>query len=184
MKFSKLIRVLHRDLGYLFFGASIIYAISGIALNHIRDFNPNFEIERFNVTLNETVSPEEVNEQWVKTLLLDLEQDKEYKKHYFPAPNVLKVFLYHGNMEVNLDTGKGLLETIRKRPVLYQVNFLHYNPGRWWKWFSDIFCVAWIIISITGLLLIKKGRYSLNGLGGIYTVIGIVVPLVLFLLYI
>ena len=87
-------------------------------------------------------------------------------------------------MEVNLDTGKGLLETIRKRPVLYQVNFLHYNPGRWWKWFSDIFCVAWIIISITGLLLIKKGRYSLNGLGGIYTVIGIVVPLVLFLLYI
>lgn len=183
MKLSKLIRVLHRDLGYLFFGASIIYAISGIALNHIREFNTSFNIKRYDIQLEEIVAQEDVDKAWVEDLLLSLELKNEYKKHYFPTPQKLKVFLYHGNLELDINTGKGLLETIRKRPLLYEMNFLHYNPGRWWKWFSDLFCVAWIIISVTGLFLIKKGKYSIKKLGGLYTAVGIIVPLILLLMY-
>ena len=35
-------RVVHRDFGYLFLGMTIIYALSGIAINHIKDWNPNY----------------------------------------------------------------------------------------------------------------------------------------------
>lgn len=184
MTFYKLIRVLHRDLGYLFFGASIIYAISGIALNHLRDFNPSYDIDHYTINLDEPVDRDLIDPSWIESLLLELDlEDNEYKNHYYPNPNQLKVFLHHGALELNLDTGTGLLETIYKRPLLYQVNFLHYNPGNWWKWFSDIFCVAWIIISVTGLFIIKRGKNSVKRLGGLYTAIGIIIPLILLLFY-
>lgn len=185
MKLRKLNYILHRDLGYLFFGMSLIYALSGIALNHIREWNPNYVIKNYTVTLTDSVSRDQIDKEWVVSMLNDLDLKKEYKKHYFPSDQVLKVFLYHGNVEVNLATGTGSLETIRKRPVFNQVNFLHYNPGVAWKWFSDIFCVAWIIISISGLFMIKSGKNSITGWkGATFTILGIVIPLILFLLYV
>jgi hypothetical protein len=184
MKLRKLNYVLHRDLGYLFFGMCIIYAISGIALNHIRDFNPNYVIRKFDVTLNEKISKEEITKDWVISLLSDLDMNKEYKKHYFPSNTTLKVFLNHGNVEINLETGKGAMETIRKRPILNQFNYLHYNPGVAWKWFSDIFCVAFVIIAVSGLFIIRSGKNSIKGWKGAgYTVIGMLIPLILFLMY-
>lgn len=183
MKLSKLIRVLHRDLGYLFFGMSILYAVSGIALNHIRDFNPNYNIHRYHVDVPTPIDSSSIDKAWIEALLVDLEVDETYKQSYFPAPNTLKVFLKNGNLELNTGTGKGLLEMVKKRPVLYQVNFLHYNPGRWWKWFSDAFCIAWIIISVTGLFIIKNGKHSIKKRGAVWTLAGVIIPIVLLLIY-
>ena len=45
MNISKFNRITHRDIGYLIAGLTIIYAISGIALNHKHDWNPNYIIE-------------------------------------------------------------------------------------------------------------------------------------------
>ncbi len=45
MNLSKLNRITHRDIGYLIAGLTIIYAVSGIALNHKHDWNPNYIIE-------------------------------------------------------------------------------------------------------------------------------------------
>jgi len=185
MKIRKLNNLLHRDLGYLFFGMSLIYAISGIAMNHLRDFNPNYVIKNYTITLDKKVSRDQIDKAWVVSLLEDLDMSREYKKHYFPADSTLKVFLDHGNLELNLASGSGKMETIRKRPVLYQFNFLHYNPGVLWKWYSDIFCVAFVIIAISGLFMIRSGKNSIKGWkGAAFTAIGITIPLILFLLYI
>jgi hypothetical protein len=183
MTLQKLIRVLHRDLGYLFFGMSILYAVSGIALNHLRDFNPNYNIHRYTIETGGAISMEDVSEEWIASLLEDIEIENDFKKYYFPTDTRLKVFLKNGNMELDLITGKGLLETVKKRPVLYQVNFLHYNPGKWWKWFSDIFCIAWIIISITGLFIIKAGKHSIKKRGALWTIAGVIIPIILLLMY-
>ncbi len=183
MTLRKLIRVLHRDLGYFFFGLSIIYAVSGIALNHIRDFNPNYSINHYNLQVPSPVNTAEVDEVWIKDLLTEYEIKREYKNFYYPSDSSLKVFLKNGNLTINTNDGKGLLETIDKRPILNQMNFLHYNPGVWWKWFSDIFCVAWIIISITGLFIIKSGKHSIKRRGALWTIAGIVVPLLFLILY-
>jgi hypothetical protein len=47
-------RIIHRDFGYIFFGVTLIYALSGIALNHLSDWNPNYSVEltEFETTLD------------------------------------------------------------------------------------------------------------------------------------
>ena len=183
MTLRKLIRVLHRDLGYFFFGLSIIYAVSGIALNHLRDFNPNYSIKYYNLEVPAPVNADDINEAWVKTLLTDYDIKRDYKQFYFPADSLVKIFLKNGNLTINMNDGAGLLETIDKRPILNQMNFLHYNPGVWWKWFSDIFCIAWIIISVTGLFIIKSGKHSIKRRGALWTIAGIVVPILFLIFY-
>lgn len=162
---------------------SILYAISGIALNHMRDFNPNFNIHRYQISVPTPLDANSMDKQWIESLLDELDVDETYKQSYFPNPTTLKVFLKGGNFQLDVVTGKGLLETVKKRPVLYQVNFLHYNPGRWWKWFSDVFCVAWIIISVTGLFIIKSGKHSIKKRGALWTLAGIILPVILLLIY-
>ncbi len=38
-----LLRSLHRDAGYLAVGLTLVYALSGLAVNHIKDWDPNFQ---------------------------------------------------------------------------------------------------------------------------------------------
>ena len=44
MKVRKLLRILHRDFGYFIVGMTLVYALSGIYLNHRHDFNPDYKI--------------------------------------------------------------------------------------------------------------------------------------------
>ena len=44
MKWRRLFRVLHRDIGYLLFGLVLAYSISGVAVNHVDDWNPNYSV--------------------------------------------------------------------------------------------------------------------------------------------
>src|SRR4051812_20853828 len=41
-KLRPLLRAVHRDLGYLAVGLTIVYALSGLAVNHIAQWDPNF----------------------------------------------------------------------------------------------------------------------------------------------
>jgi uncharacterized protein len=54
----------------------------------------------------------------------------------------LTIFIDGGYIQINTVSGKGMVERISKRPLFYQINFLHYNPGKWWKYFSDIYCAV------------------------------------------
>ena len=45
----RLARILHRDLGYLSFGLCLVYAVSGICLNHLKDWNSNHSVHRATV---------------------------------------------------------------------------------------------------------------------------------------
>ena len=37
------IRAVHRDLGYLAVGLTLVYALSGLAVNHVSDWDPSFQ---------------------------------------------------------------------------------------------------------------------------------------------
>jgi uncharacterized protein len=175
-------RIIHRDFGYLFFGATLVYALSGIALNHLSDWNPNYSVEvvEFETTLNLRKSKQ--IEENIGLLLDEIADRDEYKKHYYPSDQELKIFLSGGSsVMVDLQSGTGYAEFLRKRPLFYQVNYLHYNPQKWWTWFSDIFAGALIILAITGLVMVK-GKKGITGRGAWMTALGIIVPL-LFLLF-
>lgn len=181
-KIRKWSRILHRDIGFFFIGTSLIYGLSGIALNHLSDWNPNYsvEIQEFNTNINLAKSP--VIEKNILKLMDEINYKGEYKKHYYPDNSTIKIFLDGGSsVLVNLERGYGKAELLKKRPVFYSVNYLHYNPNDWWMWFSDIFAGALILFAVTSLFMVR-GKKGIAGRGGIYTALGIIIP-VLFLLF-
>ena len=182
MKLRKLNRVTHRDIGYLITGLTIIYALSGIALNHKHNWNPNYIIEQNTVSTNIQFNRETINEEQVLEFLTEIGERENFKTYYFPSGDRLTVFLVGGSVQVNVKTGIGYIERLNKRPLFYQINFLHYNPGKWWKYFSDIYCVALILVTVTGLFIVK-GRNGITKRGAILTAVGIILPLLFLFLY-
>jgi hypothetical protein len=182
MNWSKLNRVTHRDIGYLIAGLTIIYAVSGIALNHKNNWNPNYIIENKAFTTGIKISRESVNDEIAREILKIVPGNPEYKTYYFPSGNIFTIFIEGGSVRINTGTGQGVVEKISKRPIFYQINFLHYNPGKWWKYFSDIFCIALILVTVTGLFIIK-GRNGITKRGAILTGIGIILPLLFLFIY-
>lgn len=182
MKLRKLNRVTHRDIGYLITGMTIIYAISGIALNHKHDWNSNYIIDQRNFNTDIRFTRDSTNEAKVYQILEELGETKNFKTSYYPTGKKLTLFLVGGSAIVDTETGEGYVERISKRPLFYQFNLLHYNPGKWWKWFSDIFCVSMILVTITGLFIIK-GKNGITRRGAILVAIGIILPVVFLFIY-
>lgn len=173
-------RVVHRDFGYFFFGMTIIYALSGIAINHLHDWNPNYMIttEEIAVKLNST-RPGKAE---IKAFLQPFDEADNYRNHYFPNEEVLKVFIKDGTVFVDLNTGEGLIEKTIRRPLFREVNYLHYNPIKYWTWFSDIFCGALIILGLSGLF-IPRGDKGITRRGAWMTLAGIAIPIVYLFIY-
>lgn len=180
-KWRKWNRVVHRDLGYFFFGITLIYAISGIAINHREDWNPNFIITNTPVDLGQPIEglPTKAD---VMGILKKYNEAENFKKYYFPDSRTLKVFLKGGSLLIYLDEGKGYIEKVKKRPIFSEFNYLHYDPGKWWTLYSDIYAVALVLISITGLFIIR-GKNGITKRGAVLTIAGFVIPAVFIILY-
>lgn len=180
-KWRKWNRAIHRDLGYFFFAASVIYGISGIAINHINDWNPNYIITNKSIELGYPLPPK-ISKKEVIDLLEKYDEEDNYKKHYYPNPETLKIFLDGGSALIDVTTGSGQLENLRRRPLFNEFNFLHYNPGRWWTLFSDAYAIGLVILSVTGLFILK-GKNGITRRGAIITILGIIIPVIFLLIY-
>lgn len=174
MNWRKWNRAIHRDFGYLFFGMTIVYALSGIALNHRSDWNPNFVV--IEKEINETPFQYKPDKEEVLRVLEKYGIDDEYRKHYFPSQKRLKIFLKGGIAEINLETGSGQISLTRPRLIFREVNYLHYNPAKTWTIISDIYAGALILLAITGLL-IPRGGDGLSGRGWWMTLVGLIIPI-------
>lgn len=172
-------RVIHRDLSFFFSGVILIYAVSGIALNHKNDFNSDYIIRQETVQIpgNFPKQPDEFSKEYVLSLLVAFREEKNYTKHYFPNETQVKVFIKGGSsLIVDRQSGTAIFESIKKRPVFNALNRLHYNPGRWWSIFSDLFAVSLLLITISGFVMLK-GNKGFWGRGGIELAAGIAIPL-------
>ena len=175
-------RILHRDIGYFFIGTTLIYALSGIALNHINDWNPNYTVDNKTFTTDISLQKDDQLDTHVAELAKNVAPRLGLKKYYFPQNNIIKIFLDGGSsIIVNTDTGQGQVELLQKRLVFYEVNYLHYNPNNWWTWFSDIFAAALILLAITSFFMVK-GKKGMSGRGGIYTALGFIIPILFLIL--
>jgi hypothetical protein len=182
MIIRKVSRLLHRELSFFFAGVLIIYAVSGLVMNHRSTFNPNYSVEQIDFMANELPSKENIKKSDVLKLLASFDEQNNYTKHYYPNAQTMKVFIKGGSsIVVDLPSKKGVYEKLTRRPLLSAFAKLHYNPGSWWTMFSDIFAVCMIVITITGVVMIK-GPKGLWGRGGIETLIGIAVPILFLLL--
>lgn len=179
-KWRKWNKAVHRDFGYFFFGMTVIYALSGIAINHRDDWNPNYIIVEKQV---ETGPLEQgMNKEEVLQLLKPFGEHKDYRRHFYPSPSRLKVFLHGGTAVFDTETGYGYIEKIKRRPVFREMNYLHYNPQKYWTWYSDIFSGALIIMALTGLF-ISRGPYGISARGGWLSLLGIALPVIFLIIY-
>lgn len=175
----KWFRIIHRDLSYFFAGVICIYAISGICLNHKRDFNSNITISREQVIMKGSFpfAADSVSKDMIHAFTAQLPDNETYTRHSSVGKDALKMFFKGGSsLEIDMNNGTALYEKVRRRPLFSSLNRLHYNPTRWWTWFSDIFAASLLIITLTGLFMVQ-GPKGLKGRGGIEFLIGILIPL-------
>jgi hypothetical protein len=166
--------VWHRDLGYFFSSLLILYCISGIALNHVNEWNPDFIIHREMVRTPKGITRSDVKDQTIRDLS-KIVGEKSYKVYDFPTPNQVKIYYDEATFHVNLETGEGEYEKLTKRHVFYESNVLHRNSLAGWKWVSDIFALMLIVITVTGLVILK-GRYGFRRRGIWVMLAGLILP--------
>lgn len=181
IKWRRWNRAIHRDLGYFFVAMCIIYGLSGIAINHINDWNPNYIYISKNIDFGQSV-PSSPSKELVKEILQTADEENNYKHHIMTGEETLRIFLKDGSAFINIHTGKGKIERVIRRPVFHALNYLHYNPQKWWIWFSDAFAIGLIVLAITGLFILK-GKNGITRRGAIITIAGIIIPAVFLLLY-
>lgn len=182
-KVRRLCSTLHRHLGFFFAGVIVIYALSGIFMNHRRELNPRCTVEVTEVALPATFpsQQDEITRADLEPLLAELGEKGNYTKHYF-VNGEMRVLL-KGGSSVNIDmaTRAGTYERVRERFLIADMVKLHFNPGKWWTYFSDAFAVCLMIITVTGLFILK-GKKGIAGIGAVELILGLVAP-VLFLLF-
>lgn len=175
----------------------LLFAVTGITLNHAASIPASISTQEINVELPESVVRAIVvpNEErsplpadlrlWLdKNLSLDIpasargewSDDEVYVS--LPRPG--------GDAWLSLDlhSGELLYEKTTRGAVAY-LNDLHKgrNTGTAWSWFIDIFSVACIVFCVSGLLLLQ--RYA-NGRPATWPMVGLglVIPVVLIVLFI
>jgi hypothetical protein len=170
--------ILHRDLGYLCVALTVIYAISGIAVNHIHQWNPNYKVERESVSFEPipVTDRETMAELAVERLALPGPPNDLFRRD----PQTLLLFYDGWSVEVQATDGVATVERSRERFLLRDFNVLHLNhPKGLWTWIADAYAALLLLLAITGMFVLK-GKKGLTGRGKWWVLAGLVVP-VLFL---
>ena len=176
MNWRRLNNLLHRDIGYVAVGLTLAYAISGLAVNHKADWNPNYRIEKtagqiepIGARDRETVTAE---------ALRKLQLTEPPRSAFRPDPETIRLFYEHATYSIDLPSGAVVVESSRPRPVLYEFNQLHLNtPKGAWTIIADAYAVALIVLSLTGMFVLK-GRHGISGRGAWLVGAGVLVPVV------
>lgn len=169
------LRALHRDLGYLAVGLTFVYALSGLAVNHIADWDPNFD----NYTAEHQVAvplPDDdaAAADRVRAALAITDPPTEV---YRSDARELSILFEGRTLHVNLDTGAVLEDGQRPRLVLRISNWLHLNRGKKaWTYIADGYAVFLLFLAASGMFMLP-GRKGLLGRGGVLVALGFAVPI-------
>jgi hypothetical protein len=181
IKWRKWNNILHRDIGYLAVGLTIIFAVSGIAVNHVADWNPSYKIENADFQIGPLRAETETD--MVKEALRKLNISAQVQNSFRPSPDELNIYLQNHTIFLNIKSGQGRHEIVNERFLLRDFNFLHLNHAKnIWTWISDIYAAALLFLAISGLFVLK-GRKGLTGRGKWLTVFGFIIPLLFLILY-
>lgn len=181
MNIRRLTSDLHRDIGYFLSGLIVVYCVSGIALNHVNDWNPDFVIHKRTIVINKSYTKDEVTDERIAELPL-WSASQSQSAHDFPTPNHVKIYYDNASLLVDLPGKTGTYEQVQRRPFIYQTNVLHRNSLKGWKWASDVFGVLLIFITVSGWFMLK-GKYGVIGRGKWFIVAGILPPVVALIIF-
>ena len=175
MNWRRLNNVLHRDLGYLAAGLTLVYAISGVALNHRHHWNPTWKLQVETRTFEPV--PVADRDTMAAALVERLALPGPPKSSFRSAPHLVELFYEGWSVKADATAGTATIERPRGRFALREMNFLHLNePKALWTWAADVYAVVLGLLAITGLFVLK-GKTGLAGRGKWLTAIGVLLPL-------
>jgi hypothetical protein len=170
-RFLRIIRAVHRDLGYLMVGVSLVYAISGILLNHMDGKDPAYKTEAKSVQLERNLNREELSVRWSDKKGLPV------IRKIFPVDKTHTRLMLEGGVAIyNSATGLADYEIHTQRRFVYWINRLHYNRVAGWSIVADFFAASLIFFAISGLAMVK-GKKGISGKGKWYLLAGLAVPI-------
>jgi len=179
-RFRKTIIAVHRDVGYFFAGLTVLYAISGVAVNHIEDWNPNYTVTHTEESVGDLSA--------VEDSLLGAEVLRRMGIEETPKAAVrmsekeFRIFLEDRTLHVATPSGHLIDELVARRAGFFQVNYLHLNHAKGlWTWFADIYAIGLLVLALTGIFIIT-GKKGLGGRGRWLLIAGTAIPLVFLLL--
>lgn len=167
------LRALHRDAGYLAVGLTFVYALSGLAVNHVEDWDPNFTQVRseHQITLPHQASDDRVAE----VVLQELGIHEAPVGIYRSSPDRLEITLEQSTVYVSSD-GHVLRDGQSPRFLLRAANWLHLNRGKKaWTYVADAYAIALLFLALSGLFMIP-GRKGVFGRGAALVLTGVAVP--------
>ena len=175
-KFRKICRTLHRELGFLVVGLTLVYAISGIAVNHAHHWDANYSRTR-EVAIMEPVGTGPTAE--ITPVVLErLGPTAPLKNTWRASDTLFQVFVEGGQYDVDLVSGRVVEHGFAKRPFIFDVNFMHLNSGKApWTGIADVYAGILCVMALTGIWLVR-GRKGLKGRGGVLMALGVALPIV------
>jgi hypothetical protein len=155
-------------------GLTLVYAVSGLAVNHISDWDPNFKSYRAVHQLRASLPADDAAA--ARTVLEELRIRQPVKRAYRITPDRLEIELEQGALHVNPLTGRVVVDGQKPRFLLRAANWLHLNRGKKaWTLIADLYALGLIFLAVSGLFMLP-GKKGLLGRGGILVLIGIAVP--------
>ena len=169
------LRAFHRDIGYFAVGLTIVYALSGLAVNHLKDWDPNFR--QVNRTHQLRLPLPADDDAAGKVALAQLGVKEEPREVYRASESRLDLVFDKTTYHVDTQSGVVNEEGQSARPLLRIANWLHLNRGkRAWTYIADAYAVFLLFLAISGLFMIP-GRKGLLGRGAIVALLGAAVPI-------
>jgi hypothetical protein len=173
------LRSFHRDFGYLAIGFTVIYAISGIAQNHIEDWGDvSYKATERTLTIPAIPdsTPDEVALATVAkaaglgTPTSKLRAGDEIRLEY---ANGSKVTAIGPNVTV---------QSRSRRAFIGAANWLHTaRQKHGWKYAADAYAVLLLYLAISGIFMLK-GKLGFKWRGAVLISIGVAVPMTAVLL--
>ena len=168
------LRTIHRDFGYFGVGLTLVYALSGLAVNHIADWDPSFnQISKTHQLAAPLPSDADASG---KRVLAALDIAEAPREVYAAGDDAVDIVFDRRTLHVTPSTGKVVEEGQSPRWFLRAANWLHLNRGKKaWTYVADTYAVILLYLAISGLFMIP-GRKGLIGRGAVIALLGAAVP--------
>jgi len=169
------LRAVHRDAGYIAVGLTFVYALSGLAINHVGQWDPNFKAVVTEHQLGAALPGDE--KVAIRQVLGELGISEPPREGYYESDGTLQIFFDARTIVVDPKTRVAVETSEEPRFFIRVANWLHYNRGKAaWTFIADGYAVFLLFLATSGLFMLK-GRKGLIGRGAVLVVIGASVPL-------
>ena len=170
------LRAMHRDIGYIAVGLTFVYALSGLAVNHLTDWSDGDASFKTYSTSHEMGRLSGEDQAIADDLRRRLAIKETPREIYRQSPDELDIIFDKRSLHANTTTGHVVDEGQKPRFILRVANWLHLNRGKKaWTYVADGYAASLMILALSGMFMIA-GKKGLLGRGAVLVGLGIAVP--------